>query len=134
MIKAYAKSDIGKVREINQDYYYISNSLDEVQLYMLADGMGGYKGGEIASKLAVLSAKSYIENNFKDVPKPENLEEMVITAEKIASGFKQVRVDLYDINNKIYFGEMTFTSQGGRMSYYTQEFQEKMGGLIDLKK
>ena len=40
MIKAYAKSDIGKVREINQDYYYISNSLDEVQLYMLADGMG----------------------------------------------------------------------------------------------
>ena len=69
MIKAYAKTDIGKVREINQDYYYISNSLDEVQLYMLADGMGGYKGGEIASKLAVQSAKSYIENNFKEVPK-----------------------------------------------------------------
>lgn len=42
MIKAYAKSDIGKVREINQDYFYISDSLDEVQLYMLADGMGGY--------------------------------------------------------------------------------------------
>ena len=69
MIKAYAKSDIGRVREINQDYYYISNSLDEVQLYMLADGMGGYKGGEIASKLAVQSAKSYIENNFKEIPK-----------------------------------------------------------------
>ena len=69
MIKAYAKSDIGKVREINQDDYYISNSLDEVQLYMLADGMGGYKGGEIASKLAIQSAKSYIENNFKQIPK-----------------------------------------------------------------
>ena len=40
MIKAYAKSDIGKIRESNQDYYYISDSLDEVQLYMLADGMG----------------------------------------------------------------------------------------------
>ena len=69
MIKAYAKSDIGKVREINQDYYYISNSLDEVQLYMLADGMGGYNGGEIASKLAIQSAKSYIENNFKEIEK-----------------------------------------------------------------
>ena len=56
MIKAYAKSDIGKVREINQDSYYISNSLDEVQLYMLADGMGGYNGGEIASSLAIQSA------------------------------------------------------------------------------
>ena len=69
MIKAYAKSDIGKVREINQDAFYISDSLDQVQLYMLADGMGGYNGGEIASKLAIQSAKSYIENNFKEIPK-----------------------------------------------------------------
>ena len=86
MIKAYAKSDIGKVREINQDYYYISNSLDEVQLYMLADGMGGYKGGEIASKLAVLSAKSYIENNFKDVPKDkESIIQLVASSMEYAN-------------------------------------------------
>lgn len=69
MIKAYAKSDTGKVREMNQDYYYISTSLDEVQLYILADGMGGYNGGEIASSLAVQTAKNYIENNFKDIEK-----------------------------------------------------------------
>ena len=69
MIKAYAKSDKGKVREMNQDYYYISTSLDEVQLYILADGMGGYNGGEIASSLAVQTAKNYIENNFKDIEK-----------------------------------------------------------------
>ena len=72
MIKAYAKSDIGKIREINQDYYYISESLDEVQLYMLADGMGGYNGGEIASKLAVQTAKSYIQNNFKEINKDKD--------------------------------------------------------------
>ncbi len=69
MIKAYAKSDKGRVREMNQDYYYISTSLDEVQLYILADGMGGYNGGEIASSLAVETAKNYIENNFKDIEK-----------------------------------------------------------------
>lgn len=72
MIKAYAKSDIGKVREINEDAFYISNSLDEVQLYMLADGMGGYNGGEIASKLAIQSAKNYIENNFKEIEKDKD--------------------------------------------------------------
>ena len=72
MIKAYAKSDVGKVREINEDSYYISDSLDEVQLYMLADGMGGYNGGEIASKLAIQSAKSYIENNFSDIEKDKD--------------------------------------------------------------
>lgn len=72
MIKAYAKSDIGKVREMNQDYFYISNSLDSIQLYILADGMGGYNGGEIASKLAVQTAKNYIENNFKDIEKDKD--------------------------------------------------------------
>lgn len=72
MIKAYAKSDVGKVREINEDAFYISNSLDEIQLYMLADGMGGYNGGEIASKLAIQSAKNYIENNFKEIEKDKD--------------------------------------------------------------
>ena len=69
MIIAYAKSDKGNVRETNEDYFYISNSLDQIQLFLLADGMGGYKGGEIASNLAIKCAKSYIENNFKDVAK-----------------------------------------------------------------
>lgn len=72
MIKAYAKSDKGKVREMNQDYYYISNSLDEIQLYILADGMGGYNGGEIASNLAVQTAKNYILNNFKEINKDKD--------------------------------------------------------------
>lgn len=72
MIKAYAKSDVGKVREMNQDYYYISDTLDDVQLYMLADGMGGYNGGEVASKLAIVSAKNYIENNFEQIEKDKD--------------------------------------------------------------
>lgn len=72
MIKAYVKSDKGKVREMNQDYYYISTSLDEVQLYILADGMGGYNGGEIASSLAVETARNYIENNFKETEKDKD--------------------------------------------------------------
>ena len=72
MIKAYARTDKGNVRENNEDYFYISNSLDEVQLYLLSDGMGGYNGGEIASKLAVQTAKNYIENNFKDIEKDKD--------------------------------------------------------------
>ena len=86
MIKAYAKSDIGKVREINQDYYYISDSLDTVQLYMLADGMGGYNGGEIASKLAIQTAKNYIENNFKEIEKDkESIIQLVGSAMEYAN-------------------------------------------------
>ena len=65
----FAKTDIGKSRELNQDYYYISEETEEPKLYILADGMGGYKGGEIASKLATDSVKKYIQNNFEGIIK-----------------------------------------------------------------
>ena len=63
----FAKSDIGKARDINQDYYYIPSSDDDLKLFILADGMGGYNGGEVASKLATESVKNYIENNFNQI-------------------------------------------------------------------
>ena len=66
-MKVFAKSDIGKARELNEDFFYISNENDSLKLYILADGMGGYNGGEIASKLATVSAKGYIESNFDKI-------------------------------------------------------------------
>lgn len=70
MIKAYAKSDIGKARDVNQDSFFITeDQFSNTQLFILADGMGGCNGGEIASKLAITCSKSYIENNIKDTPK-----------------------------------------------------------------
>ena len=86
MIIAYAKSDTGKVREMNQDAYYISDSSSEVKLFILADGMGGYKGGEIASNLAIKCTKNYVENNFKDTPKDrENLIQLVASSMEYAN-------------------------------------------------
>lgn len=68
-MRVLAKSDIGKARDMNQDYYYVSSLDDDIKLYILADGMGGYKGGEIASNIAVNCAKNYICNNFSNVEK-----------------------------------------------------------------
>ena len=63
-------SDVGKARDMNQDFCFASNlEKDPIKLYILADGMGGYKGGEIASNLAVNCAKRYICNNFPKIPK-----------------------------------------------------------------
>lgn len=62
-MKAFAESDIGKVRENNQDSYYCAKE-ERLNLYIVADGMGGYNGGEVASSLAVAAVKEYFENNF----------------------------------------------------------------------
>lgn len=70
--------------------------------------------------------------NGNNVPKPINFEEMVGIAERLSEDFPCVRVDLYNVGGKIYFGELTFTSYGGLMNYYTDEFQMLAGSMIDL--
>ena len=61
------------------------------------------------------------------------LDEMIAVAETLARDLKHVRVDLYRLNDgRIKFGEMTFTSLGGTMDFYTQEALLEMGKKIDL--
>lgn len=66
------------------------------------------------------------------IPKPKNLDKMLEVAEHLAKPFPQVRIDLYNINGKVYFGETTFTSLGGMMNFYTPEFLLEMGNLVDV--
>ncbi len=85
-MRVFAKSDIGKARDMNQDSYYVSQPSETVGLYIVADGMGGYNGGEIASKLAIISAKNYIENNFvKTEHSKEELQNLVKNAIEYAN-------------------------------------------------
>lgn len=70
--------------------------------------------------------------NFKDIPEPQNLEEMLDVARKLSNCFPQVRVDLYNLNGKIYFGEMTFTSASGSHYYFTEDMKLAMGSRIDI--
>jgi hypothetical protein len=69
---------------------------------------------------------------YKDVPRPKNLEKMIEIAEKIAQGFPQVRVDLYNVKGKVYFGEMTFYAFSGMNNHFTMEFQRMIGNKISL--
>lgn len=67
------------------------------------------------------------------IPKPKNFDKMVEIAEKLSKGFPELRVDLYNIDGKIYFGELTFTSQGGFMDYFTPEFNKMLGEKFSIK-
>ena len=85
-MKVFAKSDVGKARDMNEDFYYIANNEDFLKLYILADGMGGYNGGEIASRLATSSVKSYIESNFNEIEHTkENIADLIKNAIEYAN-------------------------------------------------
>ena len=87
MIKAYAKSDVGRARELNEDSFYITeDQFSKNQIFILADGMGGCNAGDVASKLATTCAKNYIENNFENTPKDkENLIKLVASSLEYAN-------------------------------------------------
>ena len=69
-MKVFTKTDIGQARNMNQDSLLVSENNDKgLNLYILADGMGGYKGGEIASKVAVTAVEKYITEKFDAISK-----------------------------------------------------------------
>ena len=68
------------------------------------------------------------------IPRPACYDYMLEVAEKLAKPFPVVRVDLYNLNGRIYFGEMTFTSYGAIMDFYSDAFLKKAGSEIDLSK
>ncbi len=121
-MRVLAKSDVGKARDMNQDSYYISDlENDELKLYILADGMGGYKGGEIASSLAVANVKNYIVNHFKKTRKDrENILKLlryaIEYANKVIYEKAQEDEELHDMgttldicliyNNRVFIGHV----------------------------
>lgn len=67
------------------------------------------------------------------IPKPKNFDKIVEIAEKQSKGLPELRVDLYNIDGKIYFGELTFTLQGGFMDFYIPEFNKMLGEKFSIK-
>lgn len=65
-------------------------------------------------------------------PKPKSFEEMKKIAKKLSKNFPQVRVDLYEINGRPYFGELTFYTCGGMIDWKKHEYDERLGKMIKL--
>lgn len=77
----------------------------------------------------------YMETKFRNnisVRKPTRLKEMLKYAETLSKKFPEVRVDFYEVNGKLYIGELTFMCNMGRIDFHTPEALVKMGEKLDL--
>ena len=68
------------------------------------------------------------------IEKPKNLDLMIDYSRKLSNEFAFVRVDFYDINNRIYLGELTFTPSNAGIFMKNDEQRIYLGSLINLKK
>lgn len=71
-------------------------------------------------------------NNPNPIEKPRNFNEMLDIARKLSVGIPQVRIDLYNCNGNIYFGEITFFHWSGTMAFEPMEWDYKLGEMIHL--
>lgn len=68
----------------------------------------------------------------KTIEKPACFEEMKEIAGKLSAGMKFVRIDLYEIDGTVFFGEFTFFHAGGFWPLTPEEWETKLGDLIKI--
>ena len=66
------------------------------------------------------------------IPKPAHLDEMLAFAKVLSKGIPHVRADFYNIQGKIYFGELTFYPEGGRPVFTPPEWDVTFGDWLSL--
>lgn len=75
----------------------------------------------------VVNDSHYSDEEF---PEPKHLKEMLQDAAILSKGLKYARIDFYDTDERVIFGEVTLTPMGGWLSYFTQDALDLMGEQI----
>lgn len=74
----------------------------------------------------------FTDPSDEEIQPPESLQKMIELSEVLAKPFAYVRVDWYDVDGQLYFGEMTFHHDGGNQPIIPKEWDAKLGALVPL--
>ena len=124
----------GDSREL-KDYKFYCFDGEPAFLYV-SEGLENHQTARISFLNLDWTRAPYLRSDYAGFetlpPKPARFDEMVRMARQLAQGFRFVRVDLYEINGNVYFGEMTFTPTGGFVPFSPDEADAEIGKLLRL--
>ena len=104
-------------------------------MWMDFDRMTNHKRNVYDMEWNLQPWNQYTYGNYEgNVEKPQNFEKMCELATILCEGFRHVRVDLYNVDGKIYFGEMTFTNGSGFEGIHPRKYDYELGKLISIDK
>lgn len=127
--------------------FMIDDKLKELRDYKVYTFMGEAKIAFIASQRHTGRMKAdYFDRNFNHLvfywghenaevcpEKPKNYERMFEIAEILAEGIRELRVDFFEVNGKLYVGEMTFFDASGLEAIQPKDWDYKLGSWIDIQ-
>ncbi len=120
------------------DYKFFCFNGEPVCLYMMKNYREHHEQGELAFLDKNFKLLKVSRADFKPVTiqpqKPKNYEAMVEMARMLSAGFPHVRVDFYNIDGEIFFGEMTFFNASGYFLFEPDEFDFRLGNKFVLPK
>ena len=141
-MKCTAKSDIGKKRANNEDDFYVRKINNDFYLYIVADGMGGYECGEVASSIATSSISSFLEEKAQIINKADTQSIKAILKEAVNfanseiynlektdekyKGMGTTVVLVSKVNNEVYY-----LSVGDSRIYYIDDNFEKIKQITE---
>lgn len=133
LVEHYIESDEEKGGLIDYKFFFFNGKLACV--YGIADRVLG-QGAGFAIYDTDFNLLPYTRQDEKPMlrilEKPENYNEMVSIAEKLAKDFPHARIDLYDQDGVIRFGEITFFDGSGYMKFEPDEFDKILGEKFKL--
>ena len=117
-----------------RDYKFFCFEGDVKALFIATDrGIGETKFDYYDINFNHLDIIQHYPNSKKKIDKPKNYDKMIELSKKLSKGLKHVRVDWYEVNGKLYFGEITFYHFSGLQPFNDIKWDNMFGDWISLE-